>query len=191
MKRYGVYSFSFILLIGMLMGCKIHTIKSSEFETFQSGTPLINIKARTFAFKEFSDVRETKDPSQLLEMWHLDQPPSRIVRTAIKKELERNGHLCIDYSPEAKADFIIEGAIYKHWITCRHGLGAIVAVKLTVSKFSNDKVIFTKTYEGEYDSNHRFGTWLGDTFKHILSMAYLAMLKEMATDADLIEFLEK
>jgi hypothetical protein len=190
MKPYGIHSFSIIVLIVMLMGCT-HTIKSSEFATLQSGTPLINIKARTFALKEFRDVRGTTDPSQLEALWHLDQPPSVAVRTAIKKELERNGHLCIDYSPEAKADFIIDGAVYKHSIRLGRSFGANVAVKLTVSKFANDKAIFTKTYEGEYDASPHFGTWLGDEFKHTLSSAYLAMLKEMATDADLLEFLEK
>lgn len=191
MKSYSIYSFSFIVLIVMLMGCSTFLINSNDFATLQSGTPLINIKARTFALKEFRDVRETKDPLLLPNVaCRLDQPPAIVVRTTIKKELERNGHLCIDYSPEAKADFIIGGVVYKHSVIFDNGVRAIVAVKLSVSKFSNDKTIFTKTYEGEYQGSS-LGKWLPNVVTDFLSAAYLAMVKEMATDADLLEFLEK
>jgi hypothetical protein len=181
------YKVGFMLLILMLVGCTTHIIRSSEFETLKSGTPLGGVKSKKFALKQFRDVRETSNPLWIdCKYNQLDQPPALVIRTMLKKELERNGHLCIDYSPEVKADFIIDGALYKHLGTMENNGRLIVAVKLTVNKFSNDKTIFVRKYEGQYSVSGISGST-----KDLLSGAYLAMLKEIVTDEDLLEFLEK
>jgi hypothetical protein len=200
MKLCTNYLFKLITIIAIsfiLVGCT-YTVKSVDLlPQMQAGSPLKSLSPRTFAFKEFRDTRGVTDPLLLLKAGaelKLDQPPAIIVATAIKRELERNGHRCIDYSPQSKADFIVEGTVYKYWygfytgfFTNTHTVNA--GVKLTVGPVSDDKRVLTKNYEGEYVlSDGRHPRVVG---KDALSQALLAMIKEISTDSELIEFIEK
>jgi len=204
MKLCTIHLFGLLTLIAIsliLQGCMMmsHTIASADLlPQVQAGSPLKSVSPKTFAFKEFGDTRNISDPLLLMEApfhkYKLDQPPAILVAEAIKKELERNGHICIDYSPQSKADFIIEGTVYKYWsfytsIAWTYNSTANVAVKLTVSPFSGDKRVFIKNYEGEYVLNK--ATYSPKEVKEVLSQALMEMLKEISTDSELIEFIEK
>lgn len=185
----------------LLMGCTItHTIQSSDIPSLQIGSPLRSIKPKTFAFKEFRDIRGS-DPlwagTVMNHEYKLEKPVTLAVGTAIRKELERNGHICIDYSEQAKADFIIEGVVVKYYLHLEPGVSivipprvfAFVVVKLTVSNTYPDRGILSKVYEGNGQARGiapAIGTPLVS-----LSQAQMAMLKEMSTDIELIAFLEK
>ncbi len=204
MKPYSVYLFRFaavMVIVVMFMGCThTITIRSADIPLLQTGSPLKGIKPKTFAFKEFRDIRGTD------ALWvgkigdyeqKLDQPVAAVVAMAIRKELERNGHICIDYSLQSKADFIIEGTLYKYRLyfqrvtlfTSRF-IGNVV-VKLTISNTSPDKGVLIKSYQGESQIESGAGFATGGKPLVTLSQAQLAMVKEISTDSELIEFIEK
>jgi hypothetical protein len=165
----------------VLAGCT-HTMKSSEISILKTGSPLKGIRPRTFAFKEFRDVRGT-DPYLMYfpggHKYRLDQPAASLVAMVIRKELERNGHKCIAYSAQSNPDFIIEGSVYR----CCY---CVAGVKLTVNLVSPEKGVIIKTYKKAYE-----GEGCGDSFQECVDKPLLAMVKEMSTDPDLAEFLEK
>jgi hypothetical protein len=194
MKPFRVYLFRFVGVITvslLLEGCML-CIKSEDIPTLATGSPLKSVRPKTFVFKEFKDVRGTD--VYLVGIVKLDSPASTIVSMSIRKELERNGHKCIVDSPQSKPDFIIEGTVYKYWLT--HSIRFAsdrytgnVAVKLTVSRSSIDTDVLAKTYEGEYRRDLVIGG--PSRVKGVLNQALLAMLKEISTDPELIAFLEK
>jgi hypothetical protein len=150
-----------------------------------------------FAFKEFKDTRMTTDPLFLvrsisLAEVKLDQPPSTVVSMAIRKEFERNGHRCIDYSPQSKADFVVEGTVFTYWLGLETEFSISTAtgnvgVKLRVSSVPNDKLFFMRNYEGVFSRKI-----LTDyALKGILFQAQLAMIRQISSDPKMIEFLNK
>ncbi|MFH1769642.1 MAG: YajG family lipoprotein [Parcubacteria group bacterium] len=179
----------------MLIGCSV--IKSADIPKLQTGSPLKSISPKVFAFKEFKDIRGT-DPHFL---WHvgvrdftLDQPIAKVVAEAIKQEFERNGHRCIDYAPQSKADYTIEGTVYKYsllfnisFVTTE--LIASTAVKLTVSHTSPNKGIFSHNYE--YESRRSDTTGGPQSQIDIMVQALPSLVKEISTDQKLVEFLQK
>jgi len=207
MGLFRVIFFRFIAvtaIVIMFAGCA-HTIRSADIPLLQTGSPLKGIKPKTFAFKEFRDARSRGTDAlwvgQIAALKQkIDQPVAVVVGMAIRKELERNGHICIDYSPQPKADFIIEGTVFKYWFYVERGGTAFVltsrfvgnvAVKLTVSNTSPDKGVLIKSYEGESLTDIFMAHPRGKAALVTLSQAQLAMVKEISTDSELIEFLEK
>ena len=62
---YSIISVSVVILL--FTGCSItHVMKASEFSTLQTGGPLRSVPSKTFAFREFKDVRNTDNPSLLM-----------------------------------------------------------------------------------------------------------------------------
>ena len=180
-------------------GCTItHTIKSTDLPQLQAVSLLKSVRPKIFAFKEFKDIRGT-DARWLIRMggqvYMLDQPVAFVVAMAIRKELERNGHTCFDYTQQIKADFIVEGTVYKYRLMTYVGsftgrpIGDI-AVKLIISNTSTDKGILTRTYQEE-GVIKSVGTGEQLTARDILSQTQLSMVKKMSTDSELIDFLEK
>ena len=162
-------------------------MKSSEISVLHSGSPLKGLSPKIFAFKDFRDDRgKDADPYLVavngIHKYRLGEPKTTFAVAAIRKELERNGHTCIMYSPQSKSDFIIEGSLYKFGVYSDPRYPLTVAVKLTVIPAPPKEELLTKTYEGESDA---------PIFKECLNQALLAMVKEMSTDTDLIAFLEK
>lgn len=210
----------FIRLVGSLgagilflsvVGCAVtHTIKTSEIPPLQTGSSLRGVKSRTFAFKNFRDSRGVQPHLVLHRLDQggmgnsrtmvLDQPVSVVVSNAIRDELERNGHECFQYLSENNPDFIVMGTVYKFWLMTDHSLlsekaTGNVAIKLTIENTSNDKLILTKKYEGEYSLS---GGYIGNEdagfmkeYEKILIKALLEMLKEMTFDPELVEFIGK
>jgi len=182
----------------VLMGCtRTYTMKKDEMiSILQTGSPLKGIAPKTFAFKEFRNARGRgmDDPYLVLrfgvEKFVLEQPTTAVVAMAIRKELERNGHTCITYSPQSKSDFLVEGSLYKYEILLNIGAYAEVGANITVSSASAENRLLTKTYEGDYRMVKSGGIG-GGKWKTLLNQALLAMLKELSTDPDLVAFLEK
>jgi hypothetical protein len=182
----------------LISGCGFtRIIDSTTMPPLQTGSPLRGISPKTFAFKELKDVRGTDQflaGHVSVTKYILDQPASTVVIKAIMREFERNGHKCIIYSPQDKPDFIIDGSVYKYEFRAyfatfpgdkdRHI--AIIAVKLIVSRAASDD-LFSKKYEGEYLCGR--DKYLSPT--EMMSQAQMAMLKEISTDKELIEFLKK
>ena len=159
----------------------------------QVGSPLSELSPKTFAIKEFVDVRGI-DPQLIGPRIHVDQPVSKIITTAISKEFERNGHRVLLYSSESKADYIIDGTIYKFFI--KGGLSGMgveyignVAVKISISSDSYSKV-FVKKYEGEFSQIMKFHPSTA-TLTEILDRTQTGMIKDMSTDQELFSFLQK
>jgi uncharacterized lipoprotein YajG len=201
LKSTSLYLFRYVIVIAvffMLIGCS-YTMKISDLPQLQIGSPLKSISSKTFAFKEFKDTRVGDNPLVMLNVHGdkltLEQPPAIMVATAIKRELERNGHVCVMDLPQTKSDFIIEGTVYRCWLREDRDLfkGKItgdVAVKLTICSVSDEKKVLTKNYAGEYYLSSGFGipssSWMA-----ILNEALLEMIKEISTDPELIGFIEK
>ena len=118
-----------------------------------------------------------------------DLPPVLLVAQKIRTEFERNGHICADASSQEKADFTVDGTVYKFSIRPRMGFFSAsntgnIAVKLTLNRLS-DSQIFIKSFEGEYtlEGNQHFYVALGQ--------ALSVMIKDISTDAELVEFIKK
>lgn len=202
MKLFAVYLFRFVAVMAVtviIAGCAMTmTIKTKDIPQLQTGSPLKSINPKRFAFKEFKDIRG-REPSLVGKIkaleFNLDMPAATVLAAAIKRELERNGHACVADTPESKANFIIEGAVYKYWLKEDASFSAAtiignVAVKLTVSSVSDEKKVMTKSYEGEYYLSAGFGVRPGSC-DAVLNQALLGMVKEISTDPELIAFIEK
>jgi hypothetical protein len=133
-------------------------------------------------------------------MIRLDQPAAAVVAMTIRRELERNGHKCIQNSINTTADFTIEGTVYKFWLmrdrsSFTQELTGNVSVKLTISSVSDDKRVLIKKYEGVYN----LSGWVrsdeetepAKEYEKIFIQAILGMLKELSNDSELIDFIEK
>lgn len=199
MKLLTVYLFRVVavMAVTVIAGCAV-TIITKDIPQLQTGSPLKSINPKRFAFKEFKDIRGT-EPSLVGEVrarkFYLDMPPVTVSATAIERELERNGHTCVVDTPQPKADFIIEGTVYKYWlrevfIYNKVKIVGNVGVKLIVSSVYDEKIVMTKSYEGEYYLSSGFAvppsSWVA-----ILNQALLEMVKEISTDPELIAFIEK
>jgi hypothetical protein len=194
MKTRNKYLFFFISIISLiyLSGCT-HVWNITETPFLQMGSPLRGIEPKTFAFRDFKDIRGVENPSLMAEVGghtHLyDQPPAIFIADRIKKEFERNGHKCIDASLQANSDFIVDGKIYVFSIQHKMGLWtqtqfANAGVKLTINRVPSESGVLEKTYKGEYTST-------GTKWVVAVGQAVLSMIKEISTDSELIEFIKK
>jgi hypothetical protein len=182
----------------MLVGCT-HTLKSNKIPTLQTGSPLKGISQKTFAFKEFRDARPTDNPflvgAEFRGRVKLDQPAATVVATAVRKELERNGHTCVVDSPQLKSDFVIEGTLHTYFYINEERVHvqkvtANVRMELKVSHVSLRERVLKKSYQGEYSyANALAMTW--GMKKDTLNQALLEMVKQMSTDPELIAFLKE
>lgn len=187
---------SVMTLLLLSVGCS-SVVKSDNLGELQIGSPLRSITSKTFAFKEFSDIRggsQSVVGDCGIVSITLDQPAAKVVESAIRKELERNGHKSVMVSSNAKPDFIVEGTVYKFAFTLIKS-GALrfnskVAVKLTFTSALDDKKALQRKYEGEYQISRTFVA-PADTCLEIYSQALSGMLKDMSTDEELIAFLGK
>jgi hypothetical protein len=173
-------------------------IKTSDMPGLQAGSPLKSIGSKTFMINEFKDIslRISDDPLVIkkagVHTWKLEQPPETVVASVVRKELERNGHKCIAPSSAKKADYIIDGTIFKFYPTFLPQAFSIryiseIAVKLTVSRIPASSGVFVKQYQGTYDAEEGHVAYLTKPVQQTL----LNMIKEISTDQDLIEFLQK
>ena len=103
MKTRNKYLYGFISIIALiyLSGCT-YVLNITETPALQMGSPLRSVEPKTFAFKDFQDIRGVEDPSLMIKIGFsthsLDQPPEIFIADRIKKEFERNGHKCVDAS---------------------------------------------------------------------------------------------
>jgi hypothetical protein len=192
-----LYSVISIMTLLPLLGCT-HVGNITETPVLQMGSPLRGLAPKTFAFKEFKDIRRVDDPSIMIKVgvhtYLLDQLPAIFIADRIKKEFERNGHKCVDASSQVKADFIVDGVIFKFSVNnyqrfFEMNQVANTGVKLTINRVSIDSGVFSKSYEGEFNNTSQIATQ--DKFLLALGQAVLSMLKNMSTDLELIEFIKK
>lgn len=168
-----------------------HILNTREIPMLQTGSPLIGIESKIFAFNEFKDTRNISYVKQIRNhTFVLDQPPTNLIAMWIKKELERNGHVCITNASHVKADFVVDGAILKY-LSVGDGSWVItstsnIVVKLKISRIPFSLGVFEKSYEGE----HRITGGGGDEWKISLQQALPALIKEISTDDELIKFIK-
>lgn len=198
MKHYSHSIFRFVTVPAVLitlLGCSVtHTLKSADIPQLHVGSPLKDVQTATFAFKEFRDVRDNNKMiwDSGLHKYELDQPAAIVVATAIRKELERNGHMCVMESSQSKSDFVVEGTVYKYFLRLDSGgltgyLNGDVATKLKITSNHSDKKEFVKNYEGKYLlSGFRFSF---EVILDVSNQTLLEMVKEMSTDPELVEFI--
>ncbi len=201
MIEHKIYQYCIVSLLVALFwftGCT-YVLKVNEMESLQIGSPLRSVLPKTFAFKEFKDIRNVDDPllirdAGLIKGTHLyvfEQPPAVFVGMWIKKELERNGHKCVTNSSETKADFIVEGIIYKYAYRLITGMfsatqTANTGVKITISRVPPEKGVFVKSFEGEYTMGGGLDGW-----KITSNQALFSMIKEFSRDEELVDFIKK
>ena len=108
-----------LVILGLFLGsCSTsHVLQTSEMSPLLSRSPLRDLAPKTFAFKEFNDIRGDEDPTELMKIgvhtFALEDPPAVLVAQWVTREFERNGHRCVPYSPDVKADFLVEGTVFK------------------------------------------------------------------------------
>jgi hypothetical protein len=195
MKTYKKYLYGFISIIALihLSGC-MHVLNITETSALQMGSPLRSVESKTFALKDFKNVN---DPVLIMERgghkYIFDQPPATIVTIWLKKELERNGHICVMDSPMIKADFVLEGNVYKFSYTAGGSFtntSIDIGVKMSISRVATNKASFVKNYEGTFSGSSSKILWK-DSAKDAFDQALLYMIKEISTDLELIEFIKK
>jgi hypothetical protein len=188
-----------IIAAFLVSGCTNVMVTAKDIPSLKAGSPLRSTSPKTFAFKEFNDVRNVDDPLLILgwcstRCCRFESAPSAIVLMLIKKEFERNGHKCITYSSNVTADFIVEGSFYKNLLVLRPGLiysefYTKTGVKLTISRISGEKNIFVKSYEGDGTIHGAIDSL--ELAKSSAREALLSLIKEISADLELIEFLKK
>jgi hypothetical protein len=192
----AILSMATIVISGCIPAAVINT---TDIPALESGSPLRSIESRTFAFNEFEDIRTNiSDDKRLMwperRTWRLDQDPADLVSKAIRKELERNGHKTVAYSPVAKSDYIMDGTVFKFSVIVNLGVwsGTVtstIGVKLIVSRVPNSRGGFAKTYQGVYESKE--GPTPTNPMTISIREALLMMVKDISTDQELVEFLQK
>jgi hypothetical protein len=164
---------------------------SRDIPPRQVGSPLKGVPPRTFVLKEFKDTRGVEP--HLFGGGAMDVPVATIVRTAVGKELERNGHVCLSGEAQQAADYTIEGTVYKYWLSISappfgpNKGTANVGVKLTLVGTGSHEGLLTKTYEGS--SLRR--ALQPKHFAHLMNQALLNMLEELTYDQQFIETIKK
>lgn len=207
MKRLRAYllASAALMMLGLVPGgCTVnifetsHTLKTSEMSPALFPSPLRDLAPKTFAFKEFKDIRATDDPTRMLKVgvhsFDLEDPPAMLVAQWIQNELERNGHRCLPDSPTVKADFLVEGTVFKFWVRQHAGWVRLaemaeVATKLTISRVPADAGSLTKSYQGQHVLTGGAFTTTFDLWKPAINQALMAMVREMSTDPELRAFL--
>jgi uncharacterized lipoprotein YajG len=192
----SLYHLIVIIALIHLVGCT-HVGNITQTPPLEIGSPLKSVGPKTFAFKDFQDIRGVEDQSLMVKFGvHtnlMNQLPKIFVSDRIRKEFERNGHKCVDASSQTKADFIVDGVIYKfsvvHLVRWNTEQFTHTGVKLTISRVPKEAGIFVKSYEGEYNATSTLAT--ADRIASILGQAVLSMIKDISTDPELIEFLKK
>jgi hypothetical protein len=188
------------IIIIVLSGCT-HIIKT-DIPTLQSGSPLRGIESKTFLINEFTDVRNISGDPRIIKKdaghtFRYDQPPATVVASAVRKEIERNGHKTVETSAASRSDYVIDGAVFMFSTITVGKVFSVtsvstIAVKLTVSRVPNSKGVFVKAYQGIYDSQGapNIANPLGlETM--VLHQALTDLIKDISTDQELIEFLQK
>jgi len=197
MKPFNLIRLNVVLMLVVLfvfISCA-HTIRSADaLSQLRWGSPLKGISPKIFIVKEFQDTRDAPKPLRMggvgVHSFKLDQPPETMVASTIRQELMRNGHTCVDDMPESKADFIIEGSVYKANLRTDTSFFYVrtvgeIAVKLTISTVKPDNQTFTQNYTGEYSTKGMLWN------KKVIIQALLVLAREISTDPELIAFLDK
>lgn len=186
------YLFPVVVILVLLSACT--RVLRISIPPLQTGSPLKGVIFNTFAFKEFEDIRETRDPRLMMvgpgNKYVLEYPPATLTAQSIRDELHRNGHVCINYTPQTKADFIVEGSVYKYFVSREVGCIAqtftgYAAVKLTISRVPSGMGVMIKSYEGKYQAE----SVSHNGWSIALTQAILTMFKEISTDTELIDFI--
>jgi uncharacterized lipoprotein YajG len=188
-----------ILSLFFIAGCVTNVLRVNDIPSLQAGSPLRSVNSKTFAFKEFKDIRNVDDPS-LLMRWSVtrsdryEEPPATLVSILLKKELTRNGHKCVTYSSGVIADFIVEGSFYKNFLVMKQGVftnlyTTMMGVKLMLSCIPSEKGVFVKSYEGDSTIPGTLGQL--EVAKISARETLLSMIKEISSDLEMIEFLNK
>ncbi len=178
-----------------MQGCT-NTLQSSTIPPLEIGSPLRGVPPRTFVIREFKDTRGV-DPRLLVQEGGkslvMDKPVAAVVAESIQRELERNGHKCVSDGAQPSADYEIEGTVYKYSLSPEVGIfkakdTASVGVKVVVTGLGSHKGALMKNYEGSYQLSSGVG---GLPVREILNQALLNMLKEMSTDQQFVEAIQK
>ena len=200
-QPYGIPVLATLLIVTLVLsGCiPAAVINTMDMPGLQSGSPLKSIESRTFVINEFEDIRiKINDDKRLMRpearTWRLDQDPATLVSKAVRNELERNGHKTVDYSPDAKSDYVIDGTVFKFSSIVNAGtwsgtVTSTIGLKLTVSRVPNSRGVFVKTYQGVYASKE--GSTPTKPMTISIREALLMMVKDISTDQELIEFLQQ
>ena len=186
-----------LVVVALFLGSCSHVLKTSEMSPLLSRSPLRDLTPKTFAFKEFKDIRGAEDPTELMKIgvhtFALEDPPAVLVAQWVNREFERNGHRCVPYSPEAKADFLVEGTVFK--FSVRREIGwvsateiAETAVKLTISRVPTETGSLAKSYQGLSSFTTGFTISI-DSWKSVVHQALMAMIQDLSTDSELVTFL--
>jgi hypothetical protein len=185
----------------VLSGCT-HIITTTDIPALQSGSPLRSIESKTFLINEFTDIRKISGDPRIIKKdaghtFRYDQPPATAVASAVRKELERNGHKTVETSAPTRSDYVIDGAVFKFSTITVGRMFSVtsistIAVKLTLSRVPNSKGVFVKAYQGIYDSKGAPNIANPLSLETmVLHQALTNMIKDISTDQELIEFLQK
>jgi len=152
--------------------------------------------------KDFRDLRFIK-PAAIPEAmspgrykWQKPHKPvDNLVRDGVRREFERDGHTCLGPDQEAKADVVMEGALYNYSV--HHTIVGLalyratcnIGVKINLRSAKDPEVVFFRKYEGTFyaDKWRTSNAWVNT----VMDEALLNMIKELTSDEDLLDFLRR
>jgi uncharacterized lipoprotein YajG len=186
-----------MLMCGVMAGCQPPPHDMSKQTAPYIGSPLKGVASQKLIFKTFSDSRGQKPDvvGALAHPYVVRTTPNvnQIVEQAIKGEFQHNGHVCLAPAESQAGDYVVEGVVYQYWANMEAGKRwvANVGVKLTFVQCNHPDKVYTKKYEGSHHADFPilYSYSRKDPIK-VLSEATLNMLKELAADHDLIEFMK-
>ncbi len=181
-----------------LSGCSTTVIKTAEQPPLQTGSALRSLKPLKLCLKDFQDLRGT-EPDVIFDVagkkYQLDKPVATWVRDSIRREFERNGHTCVGPEREKEANVVIDGSVYQYSLDVAFfGIATSrftgnVGAKISATAPNAPAVPFAKKYDGSFYASSRRMTI--DTVIKIQNEALLAMIKELTSDQEFLDFLKR
>lgn len=201
MQNNKLLWFVLILLVIILSGCSLGTltIKTGIVPILQEGSPLNAIKPIAILVSDFKDERLHKDHvGQLIhpvlgtEMYKLnvDKDIAKLVREAVQKEFERNGHKVLQSQDIRNADIEIGGSILEYWVESISHFAHVevkgtVKAKIIVKNYRTGENFILKDYSGFYS----FKAGSVSTFQNmadVLNEALLNLVKDFTRDPEFL-----
>ncbi len=185
-----------------LSGRRASATWAAEQPSLQGGSPLKGVNPLKVCLKDFQDLRFVK-PAAIPEAmsparykWPKPHKPvANLIRDSVRREFERDGHTCLGPEQEAKADVVMEGALYQYSV--HHSIVGLalfratcnIGVKLSVRSAKDPEAVFFRKYEGTFyaDKWRTSNAWVSS----VMNDALFNLIKELTNDEDLLDFLRR
>jgi hypothetical protein len=187
-----------LLMIGLaLAACRTVLIEAAQQPTLQTGSPLKELPPIRIHVAEFADLRGF--PREFVGRmknftYEIDSSVGHIVRVAVERELQRNGHLSVANTDASPAEIYLQGSVHRYLLSTEENVMLVtvtgqVGIEIVAKSASQKRDIFNKRYAGAYSMSGMFIPYREPV--KVLNEALLNMIKDFTGDREFIAFLRR